>query len=170
MNPDINAVIAHAMTPQGRTFGAWIYDLGSLEAAQALLDAAGITHDGTSRHGRGNGGDPEGFPGIDQHHHHGRRRADLLGHGSGWIPASGRSAGRLTPPALPHTTAAASLEAPRPPSCAARSAGSVPITAKVQRKGLPQPYSFADHYRGDEHKRFSGRMSPTARCAGRSGE
>jgi hypothetical protein len=46
-------VIVHAMTPQGRTFGAWIYDLGSLEAAQALLDAAGITHDGTSRHGRG---------------------------------------------------------------------------------------------------------------------
>ncbi len=44
----IDQAIAWASTDQGRTFGAWLYDLGSLEAAQALLDAAGIVHDGTS--------------------------------------------------------------------------------------------------------------------------
>jgi hypothetical protein len=45
--------IALARTREGRTFGAWIRRLPSLEAAQAMLDQAGIVRQEGRRSGHG---------------------------------------------------------------------------------------------------------------------
>jgi hypothetical protein len=42
-----------ARTPEGRTFGAWIRRLPSLEAAQAMLDQAGMVRQDGRRRGHG---------------------------------------------------------------------------------------------------------------------